>query len=58
MRKPDPIETVDELTYRNYAFNRQRSPDVAPWRWIKIFGEAAAQMEERFQNEIQTKEVR
>ena len=41
-------EIVDELTYRSYAHNRQLSPDVAPERWMAVFGEGAAQMEERF----------
>ena len=46
-----PIEIVDELTYRSYAFNRQRSPEITPERWEKVFGPSAARMEEKFQNE-------
>lgn len=44
-------EIFDDLAYRSYAYNRQRSPEVAPWRWIKIFGEDATKMEKRFAKE-------
>ena len=46
-----PIDIVDELTYRSYAHNRRLSPDVSPERWMAVFGEDAAQMEERFTND-------
>ena len=41
---------IDELTYFNYVFNRQRSPGIAPERWAKVY-EGAAQLEERFNRE-------
>ena len=45
------MTVLDELIYRNYAFNRKRSPGIPPKRWMKIFGEAATQMEKRFSKE-------
>ena len=45
------VEIVDELTYRSYAENRRRSPDISPERWAKVFGVGAVQMEERFHSE-------
>ena len=51
IKSMNPSEIVDELTYRSYAHNRRLSPGVAPERWVKVYGESAAQMEERFANE-------
>ena len=47
---------VDDLTYGNYAHNRRRSPEVTPERWIKVYGEPAVQMEERFKREKEEEE--
>lgn len=41
---------IDELTFRRYAHNRMRAPEVSPERWAKIFTNGPA-MEERFQRE-------
>lgn len=39
---------IDELTFRSYVYNRQRSPEISPERWAKIFGaDAVAEMEKR-----------
>ena len=46
-----PTGLVDELTYATYTFNRQRSPDITPGRWKKVFGEAVTQLERRYQQE-------
>ena len=45
------MTVLDELIYRNYAFNRKRSPDIAPERWMTMFGENVTQMEMRFSKE-------
>ena len=47
-----PEQIVDELTYRSYAYNRERSPEVSPERWEKVFGPQAKQMEMRLQAEL------
>jgi hypothetical protein len=44
----DSTRLVDELTYASYKFNRERSPNIAPERWARIFPEAVA-LEKRFQ---------
>lgn len=40
---------IDELIYRNYAANRQYSPEITPERWAKVYGENTPAMEARFQ---------
>ena len=45
------MQIVDELTYRSYSFNRQRSPEIAPERWAKVFGPSAEGMEIRYRVE-------
>lgn len=44
-------ELIDELTYRSYAYNRLRSPDISPERWSKIYGDTKL-MEIKFHNEV------
>ena len=44
-------EVVDELTYRNYVFNRQNRPDIQPERWAAIYPDAE-NMEKRYQQEV------
>lgn len=39
---------VDELTYMNYAYNRRRTPGIAPERWKLVYGERVDGMEQRF----------
>lgn len=43
-------ELVDELTYRNYMYNRGLAPEITPEQWEDVYGETAA-MEERYQKE-------
>lgn len=53
MTKEDKMtatEIVDELTYRNYRFNRLRSPGVTPERWAQVYPHADA-LEARYQRE-------
>lgn len=45
-----PGAIVDELTYINYAFNRERSPHITPARWAKVYPRAA-ELEARYQAE-------
>lgn len=42
---------VSDLKYRSYAFNRQRSPEVEPDRWVLIYGVDAYLYEVIFQKE-------
>lgn len=44
--------TVDELTYRNYCYNRNKRPDIEYKRWGKVFGEKEVEeFEAKYQNE-------
>jgi len=47
----EPDDVVDYLTYINYAFNREITPDVSPERWANIYGPKAEAMERRYQKE-------
>ena len=42
---------IDELTYRNYYWNRKRRPDISADRWEAIYANAEA-MEERFNGDV------
>ncbi len=42
---------ISEMAYACYKFNRQRSPDVSPERWSKIFSHTDL-LEERYQGEL------
>jgi hypothetical protein len=42
---------VSELTYMNYAHNRNISPEITPERWEKVYGPRTPEMELRYQNE-------
>lgn len=42
---------IDELTYRNYYWNRKRRPDISADRWAAIYANAEA-MEKRYQQEV------
>jgi NAD-dependent DNA ligase len=42
---------VKEATYINYKYNRERSPDVTPEEWGKVF-QKATELEARYQEEI------
>lgn len=45
-------ELIDELTYINYAHNRDLAPGITPERWKKVYGaEAVEKMEARLQAE-------
>lgn len=48
--KKTPSEIVDELTYRNYAWNRTISSEITPEQWSNVYGDVAA-MEARYQDE-------
>lgn len=39
---------IDELTYVNYAHNRQISPSVSVERWQKVYGPNTEAMERRY----------
>ncbi len=40
---------VDELTYICYKYNRERSPDITPDQWGKIFANVDL-LEQRYQS--------
>jgi hypothetical protein len=46
------VNVISDLKYRSYAYNRQRSPEIAPDRWAKIYGMDAYLYEVIFQKEI------
>jgi hypothetical protein len=41
-------KVIDELIYRSYSYNRQRSPEITPEQWGIIFAHVV-EMEKRFQ---------
>lgn len=41
-------DLIDDAIYRNYAFNRTRSPSITPKQWALIFGDTT-QLEARYQ---------
>ncbi len=43
---------VDELVYRSYAHNRRLAPRIGPMRWACVYGDAAWEMERRYQAEV------
>ena len=42
---------ISDLKYQSYAYNRQRSPEIAPDRWAKIYGIDAHLYEVIYQKE-------
>lgn len=43
---------ISELVYSNYRFNRDRSPAIAAERWVRVFGDSAVALEQRYQDEV------
>ena len=51
-----PEDIIDHLTYSNYAFNRDISPNETPEQWAKLVGvEQTKAMEHHYQYEINQK---
>lgn len=48
----NPIDILDEVSYRTYRDSRNSSPDITPQSWKHVFGPSVDQMEERYQREI------
>jgi len=44
-------ELIDELTYTNYKYNRDRSPEITPEQWKVVYGGRITKMEARYQHE-------
>lgn len=44
------LAVIDALTFASYRFNRDRSPEIAPERWGRIFAGVEA-LEARYQRE-------
>ena len=42
---------IDRLIYKSYCYNRQRSPEISPDRWVKVFGFDTYLMELKYQQE-------
>ena len=49
--RDDPTAVVGDLIYVAYRFNRNRSPDVTPEQWARVFFPGAAALEARYQAE-------
>ena len=47
-----PQAVVDELTYRNYTYNRSIAPEITALEWVRVYGPAALEMEKRYQEEV------
>ena len=45
------VELLDELTYMNYKYNRQRTPEITPEQWGKIYRNVEA-LEARYQADL------
>lgn len=46
------LDAIDELTYRNYRWNREQAPEILPASWKKIYGPNADAYEARYQAEV------
>ncbi len=40
---------LGELVYKSYAFNRDNKPEIAPERWMKIYGAEVFEFEAKYQ---------
>jgi hypothetical protein len=43
---------IDELTYLNYRYNRQHSPDIKADTWVAVYGQNTYSMERRYLQEL------
>ncbi len=46
-----PEDMISDLTYNNYAFNRDEAPHITPKAWEDIYGPTTMAMEQRYQRE-------
>ena len=44
-------QVLDDLQYTSYATQRDRFPEVSFLAWVKVYGEAALRMENRYMAE-------
>jgi hypothetical protein len=49
--KIEIVNTIDELVYKNYKWNRQQFPHWTVGEWAGVYGPNAYLMEIRFQEE-------
>ena len=42
---------MDKLIYKSYCYNRRRSPEITPDKWVKVFGFDTYLMELKYQQE-------
>jgi hypothetical protein len=49
---------VDDLIYRSYCHNWQRSPEIHPERWEAVFGPSTAEMEVRYTLDAFAEEIK
>jgi uncharacterized protein YeaO (DUF488 family) len=47
---------IDYLTYRNYAYNRKMSPQIAAEDWHDVYGDAVYEFEQRYQEDLEQRE--
>ena len=43
----DQVLIIDELTFRNYLWNKKDNPEIKLTSWAKVYGEIAYAMEAR-----------
>lgn len=45
----DEALIIDELTFRNYLWNRKDNPQIKVSSWAKVYGEVVYKMEARIE---------
>jgi len=45
----DEALIIDELTFRNYLWNRKDNPSIKVSSWAKVYGEVVYKMEARIE---------
>ena len=49
----DEALIIDELTFRNYLWNRKDNPQIKVSSWAKVYGEVVYKMEARIEESKQ-----
>ena len=51
----DEALIIDELTFRNYLWNRKDNPQIKVSSWAKVYGEVVYRMEARIEESKQNR---
>jgi hypothetical protein len=51
----DEALIIDELTFRNYLWNRKDNPQIKVSSWAKVYGEVVYKMEARIEESKQNR---